>query len=242
MTGARTVDRTEAAFADRVRAVRRSRWRRRAAWVLVPVLLVGLAAFVLAGPVLRVRHVEVVGVRGAQATQVQQRAAAVTGTPMVLVRGGSVAAQVQQLPFVASVRVRRGWPSTLRVLVTARQAVAAVPAPGAGYQLVDATGVVFGTVPVAPRGVPVVRAAVGAGPATLKAAVDVLAALPSDLRRRAGAVTAASPDAVTFTLGAARVAFGGPEDAALKVETLRALLRTPARMYDVSAPSSPVTR
>ena len=51
-----------------------------------------------------------------------------------------------------------------------------------------------------------------------------------------------SADLVTFTLGSRTVVWGSGEESTRKVAILRALLRTKAKVIDVSAPDTPVTR
>lgn len=243
MSGTRTRDRSAEAFEARIRAVRRrSRWRR-AALVLVPGVLAALVWLVLASPLTRVDDVVVVGVTGPRAAEVASRAGEGLGGSLALVDTDAVGAQVSRLSYVDAVVVRRAWPRRLRVEVTPRTAVAALPRPGGGVQLVDAEAVVFADAPRAPAGLPLVQVDVGqAGGAGLRATLDVIAGLPPDLRRQATGFSATSPDDVRFRLGARTVLWGGADDGELKAEVLRALLPRAARTVDVSAPRAPVTR
>jgi cell division protein FtsQ len=147
------------------------------------------------------------------------------------------------VPAVAAVAVQRGWPSTLRLVVRPRVAVAAVPAAGVGYRLVDASGVAFATAARPPAGVPVIDVPVGVKAAdTLTAALTVLDALPATLRSRISRVSADSPDDVRMRLGAATVVWGSGDDSELKARVLIALVKHKATVYDVSSPSTPVLR
>lgn len=224
------------AAADR-RARRRRIGRRllRAAAALGPALLLGW--LLLASPLLAVRSVAVTGTVRLTTLQVQTAAAVVPGTPLARVDTAAVVRRVAALAPVAQVEVSRGWPSTLRVRVVERVAVAGI-ATGGRITLVDATGVPFAPVPVLPAGI--VRLQVSRpGPTdpTTRAALAVLAELPQPLRGRLLILRAASPVSVTLLLRDGRqVLWGGSGDAQRKGQAAEALLTMPGRVYDVSRP------
>jgi cell division protein FtsQ len=186
--------------------------------------------------------VEVAGVRGAQAAQVASAAKRDEGQPLARVDTWRLRADVGRLPFVAASRVERHWPSTLRVVVTARVPVAAVPR-GSGFRLVDTEGVAYVTVKQAPDGVPVVRVPL-TDPSrdTLDAALGVLEQMPASLRAHVSQVSASTPDDVRMRLGKASVVWGSAADTALKSQVLADLVRHKAKVYDVSSPHTPVLR
>lgn len=230
-------------FAARARAARRRSRRPLLVGAGVVVLLVALAVFAWAGPVLVVRHVEVRGVSGERAQQVQAAVAAPIGEPLLRANTSVLAARVQRLPFVASVDVGRGWPRTLVITVDARTPAAAVPLPGGDYQLVDPGGVAYARTGRAPHGLPVIRLGPGAPERpTLVAALAVLQQLPGSLRHQVTAVTASSPDAVTLTIAKKTVVWGSAADTERKARIFSALRRTKATVYDVSSPDTPVLR
>jgi cell division protein FtsQ len=109
---------------------------------------------------------------------------------------------------------------------------------------VDAEGVTFATVPSAPKGVPVVTAtgAEGTTREALLSSLALLEALPDDMAKSVSGIKLSSANLVTFTLGSRTVVWGGGEESARKVAILSALLRTKAKVIDVSAPDTPVTR
>jgi cell division protein FtsQ len=109
---------------------------------------------------------------------------------------------------------------------------------------VDATGVAFGVVRSVPAGVPVVTATGSEGTSreALLASLALLEALPDGLAKDVSAVRVSSANLVTFTLGSRTVVWGGGEQSARKVAILTVLLRTKAKVIDVSAPDTPVTR
>ena len=231
-------------FAERARAHRRLTWRN-AAWVAAVVAVLAAAAWVvLASPLLAVRTIEVTGTQRLAAADVAAVAEPARGVPLARVDTGQIAEQLRELPLVRAVEVERSWPSTVRVAVTERQAMAAVPGAEGGFDVVDTDGVVMESSAEAPAGVPVVQVDVAsAGSETVREAVDVLGALPVDLRGQVTTVSAATRDSVTLTLGSgATVFWGSADDSERKAQVLAVLLKTPAAEYDVSSPDTPVTR
>lgn len=232
-----------ARFAARARAVRRRARLPVAVAGAVGVGVAALAALVAFGPLAVVRQVQVSGVRPAEIGSVRAVGEREVGRPLARVDTAGVAEEVSRLPFVRSVRVQRGWPSTLRLVVQRRVPVAAVPRLGGGFELVDGTGTAYETAPRAPSGVPVVLVDLrAAGQGSLAAALAVLAALPASLRPSVSQVSATSPDDVRMRLGGAQVLWGNGQDTALKVRVLMSLRSSPAAVYDVSSPGTPVLR
>jgi cell division protein FtsQ len=214
-------------------------WRRWLALVVVAVL-VSLAVWVVwFSALLSVREVRVVGAVNVSADEVRQAAAVPMGVPLVRADVDGVTARVGAIPRVGAVEVRRGYPDVLVVVVTERTPVA-VTRDGAGLVYVDATGMRFGSMAVAPRGMPVVTASTE--PA-LRSAVEVVAALPATLRSTVTAVTAHSRDDVVLRLpDGATVQWGSAEQSDRKAAVLAALLHVHAAIYDVSAPDLPTSR
>jgi len=211
--------------------------------VVAAVLTIGwLLTF---APLLAVRRVEVAGARQVSPAQVRAAAAVRTGVPLLRVDTAGVRRRVGELPPVAAVAVQRRWPATLRLRVTERQPAAVLVLPGGGVALVDRIGVVFGSAPAAPPGVPVldVAAADPHDPATA-AALTVVSELPRELAGQVRTVAAPSPTAVSLTLrGGAVVAWGDTRDAGRKSAALQALLKLrPVSHYDVSTPDVVTTR
>ncbi len=234
---------TSTRFAARARA---ARWRSRRpllATVAGVVAIVGLGAFAYAGPALVVREVSVSGVSALRAQQVRAAANAPQRRPLAQVDTAAIAQQVRTLPFVAGVSVHRSWPSTVSIVIDARTPAALVPDPAVGFRVVDATGVAFATSSAPIKGVPVVRVALDdSDRPTLRAALAVLAALPTPMRATVSAVTAGSPDDVQLQVGASTVVWGSPERSERKAAIYAALRRTPAKVYDLSSPETPVLR
>lgn len=234
-------------LAARARAERSGRRRRWGGRVLRALLLllpfVALAWVLLASPLLDVDRVEVTGTERLTAEQVREVAAVEPGTPLARVDVGRTGERVRTLEPVGEVRVRRGWPSTLRIEVVERVAVAGAPVDG-GVLLVDARGVAFATEPGVPAGLPRLEVPTpGADDPATQAALSVLLDLPPDLAGQVAAVRASTPSDVSFVLVDERtVVWGGPGDTATKAAAVTALLRMPGELYDVSAPGVAVRR
>ncbi|MGL5828224.1 MAG: cell division protein FtsQ/DivIB [Angustibacter sp.] len=229
-------------FAQRTRQARRRRLRRLLLGAAVAALVPGLAALLVLGPVCTVRTVEIRGASPAVAEQFAVRAESVRGRPLATLSTATLRADLGRPSAVKDLRIERRWPSTLRVTVTMRSAIAALPGPG-GFRLVDDTGQHFATVKSAPRGLPQVTAPAGAtGWPAVAAAVQVFAALPPKLQSELRNLQARSADDVRFTWGSSVVRWGNAQQSSTKLAVLTALRSTKAREYDLSAPQTPVVR
>lgn len=224
------------------------------------VLAVGLAVAALAGggwlvansSLVELRSVTVDGTSRLVPAQVIAAADVSRGQSLFRVDLAAVARRVERLPAVATARVSRHWPHQLVIDVTERTPVAVVDGAGEPV-LLDRSGVPFARAPRPPADL--VRVQVdgavtvagtgppGAGDDEARAAVRVLGALPASVRKRVESVRAPSPDSVTLSLAGGRtVVWGSPADSATKARVLRVLLRRPAHVYDVSAPTVAATR
>lgn len=231
-------------FRERALSNRRRPWRLVLTWVTAVVVVAGLVWLVGWSALLGVRDVEVVGVSGEEAAAIAELVEVPTGTPLARVDTDAVADRVRERITVAEVSVRRTWPGTLSVEVVPRTASLVVKNPQGRLEVVDAEGVAFREVSKAPAGVPVVTATGSKGTTreALQSSLALLDALPNDLSKDVRAVTVSSADLVTFTLGTRTVVWGSGEESPRKVAILRALLTTKAKVIDVSAPDTPVTR
>lgn len=234
----------EPRFRERALENRRRPWRR-LLWTLL------LAAVVVAGiwavffsALLAVRTVDVSGVTGADRTEVAGLVRVADGTPLARVDLEGVEQRVRTKRNIAEVSVERSWPSTLRVRAVPRQPALVLKNPQGQLEVVDATGVSYGTVAKAPAGVPVVTAATTKGTTkpALEAALSVVSTLPDDLADRVSAIRVSTANLVSFTLDDITIVWGGSDEADRKLAILRALLPTQPKTIDVSAPDSPVTR
>jgi cell division protein FtsQ len=220
-------------------AARSSRWK---TWLALAVLvvLVGTAVWLVwFSSVLSVKEVRVLGAAGVPVDEVRTAAAVRVGTPLARVDADGVAERVGAIPQVGAVEVRRGWPDVLVVVVTERTPVGVVRA-GTDFAYVDSTGARFGSTPIRPRALPLVRPS---DETSLLAGVQVLASLPAELRAKVISATAKSRDDVVLSmLGGASVQWGSADKTEAKLAVLTALLPRKAAFYDVSAPDLPTTR
>ena len=224
------------ARAAAARRQRRSSWLRRSGWALLGAVPLGLLAWVLLGTsLLGVHTVVVSGEHRLTSAQIRSVVDVPRGTPLARVDTDGVARRVRGLAEVASVRVTRAWPHSLRVTVVERTAAVAVPR-GKAYDLLDASGVRFDTVTRVPRGVVVLQTS--SDPATRTAALQVLRTLPVSLHRLLWFLRASSPEQVSLVLQGNRVVvWGSPGQAPQKAAATMALLKLPGRVYDVSSPA-----
>jgi len=227
-----------------VKAVKRRRlWR--AAFLAVAVVgLLGAVTWALFGPrLLVVRSIVVTGTHLVPRAEVLAAAGIRPGTPLIRVNTARVAAQVDTITQVRSVRVTRSWPDTLQIAVQERTPALALAASGGRYALVDADGVVVRWAAHRPADLPlcvgVVPSPSRRGDPDLAAAAAVVGELPAWLRHSLVSVTAPTPDQVTLRLaGRMTVLWGGTDRAGAKAAELTALLPTHMHFYDVSAPGS----
>ncbi|MGN8246417.1 cell division protein FtsQ/DivIB [Cellulomonas soli] len=239
-------------FAERARA-RRVLARRQVAAVVGGTAAVGALVWLLLLSSVLALEVDEVVVDGAGAVvAVDAVMAAVQpydGTPLPRLDTVALRDHVLDVPGVREAKVTRVWPHGLKVVLVAREPVAAVPAGAGeapGFALLDMEGVQVGRVDAAPEGLPVVDVPVGDA-RTLGAVLEVLEQLPADLLAQVGGVSAQTQDTVTMTLrDGVRVDWGSAQDTGLKVAVLSALRASPsttgATVFDVSAPTLPITR
>lgn len=214
------------------------RWWR---WGLVAVLALA-TVFVLVlffTPVVGVRSVQVSGLRALEERRVVQAAGVEPGTPMLRVDEAAIRERVSRLSRVDSVRVTLSWPSTVRLEVRERVAVA-VDVVSGGFRLVDAEGVVFATVQRRPAGLPEIRVPERAGEGARRSAMTVITALPDSVLGEVEAVVAERPDRVRLLLTRGRtVEWGSTRLTERKAAILPALLTREGKVYDVTSPALP---
>lgn len=231
-------------FAERARARRRKQWSRVGAVVLA-IALAGVGIWMLwFSTLLTVETVRVAGVPTAEQQEIITVAKVPKGQPLVKVDTDAITERVRSRLSVAEARTARSWPHAVVITVRPRTAALVLQNPQGQLEVVDATGVRFGTVDQAPADIPVVTAESpeGAEKGALKAALSLVQALPADLADQVRTIKVSSANLVTFTLGDVAVTWGGADEPARKVAILRALLKTGPQSVDVSAPDTPVTR
>jgi cell division protein FtsQ len=209
---------------------------------LLSVVVVGLGLLLYFTPIMSARNIVVTGLGAVSQEEVVTSAAVQSGTPLLQVDTDAVAERVAGIRRVASARVQRQYPSTLRITVIERVPVVVKDYPD-GAHLFDKDGVDFATAPP-PPGVPYLETENPgpSDPATM-AALQVMTSLRPEVAGQVGRVSAPSVAAITLTLTDGRVVVWGTtdrtEEKALK---LGALLTQPGRTYDVSSPDLPTVK
>jgi cell division protein FtsQ len=232
-------------FSFRAGHYRMLRWLVPLVSVGLVVVVVGVLLVVYQTALFAVTTVRVEGAGGQlPASDVRRRAGVPVGGALASVDLHAVRDRVAGMAAVRSVAVDTDWPHTVVVTVTARTPVAAVSSPspagkaGAGYRLIDASGVVFGRVAGVPAGLPVlVTPHPGSREQATRAALEVLAALTPRLRQALVRVEAPLPTRVRLVLtGGRSVVWGDADDSARKAKVATVLLSRPGNVIDVSAP------
>ena len=209
---------------------------------VIAVLVVGLGLLLYFTPMMSARSIAVTGLGAVTQDEVVAAAQVAPGTPLLQVNTDTVAERVAGIRRIASVRVQRQYPSTLRISVVERVPVVVRDYPD-GVHLFDRDGVDFATAPP-PPGVPYLDTE-NPGPTdpATKAALEVMTSLRPDVAGQVGRVSAPSVAAITLTLIDGRVVVWGTtdrtEEKALK---LAALLTQPGQTYDVSSPDLPTVK
>ncbi|WP_214327795.1 cell division protein FtsQ/DivIB [Nonomuraea sediminis] len=200
--------------------------------------VVGCAAWlVFFSPVLGVRNVEIVGNLTVPSERIQQQAAVDRLHPLATVDLAGVESRVLAIRQLASAKVDRVWPGTLRIEVAEREPVAVVPVSGK-VALIDKDAVVIEIRDVGPPRLPVLKVdRPGADDPATRAALQVIGSLPDVLQGKVRQVRATSAEGVSLDLNDRRtVVWGGPDRGADKARVLTTLLRRKADVYDVSSP------
>ncbi len=229
-------------FARRQRLVRWKSWLPWAVGGAVVVLSAITVWLFYFSSALAVDGVRVTGADTVPVATVTQVAEAPLGTPLAKVDLNVIAERVRGIQSVADAQVTRAWPNQLEIVVTERVPVVVVT-DGKQFELVDATGTAFKTLPSRPDGLPEALVVGERRDVTIRSIVTVSAALPAALRSEVRSISATSPDSITLNLGSGvKVVWGGSDDSEQKAAVLSVLMRRQAKVYDVSAPDLPVTK
>jgi cell division protein FtsQ len=208
----------------------------------ISIVVVGLGLLLYFTPIMSVRSTVISGLGAVTQDEVEAAAAVPSGTPLLQVDTDAVAERVATIRRVASARVQREYPSTLRITVNERIPLVVKDYPD-GSHLFDKDGVDFATAPP-PPGLPYLDAeAPGPTDAPTKAALQVLTALSPEVAGQVARIAAPSVASITLTLNDGREVIWGTNDRTdEKAMTLGALLTQPGRTYDVSSPDLPTVK
>lgn len=210
--------------------------------VALTLVTVGLGLILYFTPLMSARDIVVVGTGEVTTEEVLDAAGVRIGTPLLQIDTDGVADRVATIRRVASARVQREYPSTLRITVVERVPLAVKDFPD-GPHLYDRDGVDFATGPPPPA-LPYLDVD-NPGPADppTRAALGVLTALRPEVAGQVGRIAAPSVASITLTLTDGRVVVWGTNDRTEeKAEKLGALLTQPGRTYDVSSPDLPTVK
>jgi cell division protein FtsQ len=222
---------------------RRLRWQTVARFAALPAVLIAAGVYLLGfSSVLGVRTVRVTGLVLLTEQQVLDTAAIPHGSPLLRLDTGAVAARLRALPEVASVRVTTRLPSTVAITVSERVGVGYL-AEGAKFEIYDSSDVGFRLVGTKPKTVPeLVAGSQPDGPEAL-AAAQVAGDVGAGIRARLTSVSAATTQSVTLILRDGRIVlWGGTDRDADKAKLLPVLLKQPGKYFDISDPSTVVSR
>jgi cell division protein FtsQ len=209
---------------------------------LVSVVVVGLGLLLYFTPIMAARNVVVTGLGAVTQEEVAASAAVQPGTPLLQVDTDAVADRVAAIRRVATARVQRQYPSTLRITVVERVPVVVKDYPD-GPHLFDRDGVDFAIAPP-PPGVPYLDAE-NPGPSDppTRAALQVMTSLRPEVAAQVARIAAPSVAAITMQLTDGReVVWGTTDRTEEKALKLGALLTQPGRTYDVSSPDLPTVK
>ena len=210
--------------------------------VLLVVLFVGLGLLLYFTPIMAARNVVITGVGAVTQEEVIAAAAVKQGTPLLQVNTDDVAERVATIRRVATARVQREYPSTLRITVVERVPVAVTDFPD-GPHLFDRDGVDFATGPPPPNLAYLEVDNPGPSDPSTKAALAVVTALRPEVAGQVARVSAPSVASITLTLVDGReVVWGTTDRTEEKAQKLGALLTQPGHTYDVSSPELPTVK
>lgn len=225
--------------------------RRRIGWLTVLGVL-GVTATLIAiavfSPILALREIRVDGTSRLDPAVLEEAVSGQLGTPLALIDEGRIRDELAQFTGIRSYVTELVPPGTLVIHIVERTPLGVIATP-AGFDVVDAAGVVLDSSPARPEGLPLLQVdGDGAEGEVFAAMVEVLVALPPGVLAQVDSIVARTRDDVTLMLAASeqRVVWGSADDSERKADVLAALLTRFAAAgpgeYDVSAPGSAVFR
>lgn len=217
--------------------------RPRRGWMIGGGLLLVLALLgwlVAVSSVLGVRSVQISGTRLVTADQVRAAAGIATGTPLIRLDTAGIRQRIEALPAVRTVTVTKSYPSRVNISVTERTAVG-YRVRGSEVTWVDGEDVAFRTWTHRPAGRP--QLDLVSDVARSAAIAQVAGSLSAQVAAKVALIAAPSTESVTLTLTNGRTVLWGGTDRDLdKARLLPVLMTQPGTYFDVSDPSSVISR
>ncbi len=210
--------------------------------ILAGILVLALFVVWLVGfsSALGVRTITVTGDHRVSTAQILTAADVRRGAPLSRLDTAAIRDRVGAIPAVRKVTVTTSYPSTVHITVTERTAVGYRP-DSAGARLVDAADVEFATVSAAPTGLPELQ--LSGDPSLSAAEAAVAGTLTSAFRTVVARIAAPTTQTITLTLTDGRtVMWGGTDRSGEKAKLLPVLVHQPGQYFDVSDPSSVISR
>ncbi len=249
-TGKSSKDAVDPRMRDRRVAVQRDAGRRRLRRLLLALAVLAIATAavgVVLSPLLAVDDIAIAGA-GDRAPEVRAVADDDLGSALLLLDTGGVADRVETLPWVASARVERELPNTVRITVTPRVPVAFARAADGTVGLVDGRGVVLAVAPSPPLGLVELTGVTDVPPlgerVDARDAARVAAGL-GPLAGRVATITVVDGRAALRIVSGPEVRLGTLDRVEEKARAADAVLGATAlgalTYIDVSVPSAPVT-
>ena len=212
--------------------------------VSVLLLAVGVGVFT---PLMSVQEIDVRGTDRIPVASITEALQPVEGRPLALVTDDDVQTRLEPLSLIESFSAEKIPPRTLRIVVTERQPVVAIP-HGEHLLLVDPAGVRIDQIArdARPEGIPLAQ---GVGTEydsdEFIAMATALKSMPDEVRNRIGEVSASTPQQITVTLtDGLPVVWGDAAQNTRKAMVLEAMLDAltgvSLRSVDVSSPDAPV--
>ena len=220
---------------------------------LVLVLLAS-AVWATHSPAFRLRDVSVSGQRHLSAAEVERLAGLSSATNVFWTSPAGLARRLERSPWIASARISRSLPSTLRISIRERTPVAVLP--GRQKEVVAADGVVLepasrtaaATLPLIVAGGRAVGPQSAGAAAQTRLALGAVGELDPFVRRQIATVSVGTgpvPDVVLKLRSGTLVHFGDDGQAGEKARVLHAMLvwarrhDVRAATIDVESPTSP---
>ena len=211
-------------------------------FIVLSVVSVGLGLILYFTPLMSARSIVVTGTGAVTREEIVDTARVAPGTPLLQIDTDTVADRVAGIRRVASARVQREYPSTLRITIVERVPLVVKDFPD-GPHLFDRDGVDFATAPPPPGLAYIDVDNPGPSDPPTRAALEVMTALRPEVAGQVSRIAAPSVASITLTLTDGRTVVWGTTDRTdEKAEKLSALLTQPGQTYDVSSPDLPTVK